>query len=107
MQINGCNYDSVKCYLQKQAPSVELWFVDPLENLSHSKLFETSEFILPCLSTYLVLKVYSLNQQAHRLIINCKYYNLFRLRENRNSGDGAQQFVSEQALQVILMPAKI
>ena len=41
--MNGCNYDSVKCYLQKQAPSVELWFVDPSENLSHSKLFETEE----------------------------------------------------------------
>ena len=140
--MNGCNYDSVKYYLQKQAPSVELWFVDPSENLSHSKLFETeelthwkrlwcweglgagegdergwdgwmasrtqwtwvwvnsgswcwtgrpgllqfmgsqrigrdwatelnwTELTLTYLSTYLVLKVYSLDQQAHHLIVN-------------------------------------
>ena len=180
--MNGCNYDSVKCYLQKQAPSVELWFVDPSENLSHSKLFETEELthrkrlwcweglgagegdnrgwdgwmasrtqwtwvwgnsrswwwtgrpdVLQFMGlqrvrqdwatelnwtelnwVYSNLSIYIPSSQSILLrpagspsYYKCKYSNLFRLRENRNSGDGAQQFVAEQALQVILMPAKI
>ena len=39
--MNGYDYASIKSNLQKQAASVELWFVDPLENLTHFKLFET------------------------------------------------------------------